>query len=106
LKVNKEEALLFLRKKLTNEYIVRAFLFGSFVKDKEEPSDCDVFIITNQTPLTDKWKEFIGLIESIKIEFLEIYGLPLNTSVNTKKEFTEESAFRARITAKKIIEII
>jgi predicted nucleotidyltransferase len=106
LKANKEKTILFLRKKLTNENIVKAFLFGSFVTDKEEPNDCDIFIVTNQTPLTDSWKEFLNAIAVIKVEFLESFGLPLNASINTEKEFTEESAFRTRIMAKKIVEII
>jgi predicted nucleotidyltransferase len=103
--VNKE-ALLFLRKKLTNENIVRAFLFGSFVTEKEEPNDCDIFIVTNQTPLKDNWKQFLNTIAITKVEFLENFGLPLNASINTEKEFTEESAFRTRIMKKKTIEII
>ena len=106
MKANKEKALLFLRKKLTNENIVKAFLFGSFVTDKEEPKDCDIFIVTNQTPLKDNWKEFLNIIAITKVEFLESFGLPLNASINTEKEFTEESAFRARIMTKKTIEII
>ena len=104
--MNKEKALLFLRKKLTNENIVRAFLFGSFVTDKEDPNDCDIFIVTNQTPLKDNWKQFLNSVAIIKVEFLESFGLLLNASINTEKEFTEESAFRARIMAKKIVEII
>jgi predicted nucleotidyltransferase len=106
LKVNKEKVYLFLRKRLTNANITRAFLFGSFVTDKEEPNDCDIFIVTNQTPLTDKWEEFLNTVTIIKVEFLEIFGLPLNTSINTEKEFTEESVFRAKIMANKRVEII
>jgi predicted nucleotidyltransferase len=106
LKENKEKALSFLRKKLTNENIVRAFLFGSFVTEKEEPNDCDIFIVTNQTPLKDNWKQFLNTIAITKVEFLENFGLPLNASINTEKEFTEESAFRTRIMTKKTIEII
>ena len=106
MKANKEKALLLLREKLTNENIVKAFLFGSFVTEKEEPNDCDIFIVTNQTPLKDNWKEFLNTIAITKIEFLENFGLPLNASINTEKEFTEESAFRARIMAKRIVEII
>lgn len=104
--MNKERAILFLRKKLTNENIVRAFLFGSFVTDKEMPNDCDIFIVTNQTPLKSNWKEFLNSVAIIKVEFLETFKLQLNASINTEKEFTEESAFRARIMAKKIVKII
>ncbi|MFP5042926.1 DUF6932 family protein [Parasediminibacterium sp. JCM 36343] len=103
---NKEKVLSFLRKKLTNGNIVKAFLFGSFVTDKEEPNDCDIFIVTNQTPLTDNWKEFLNAVAVTKVEFLESFGLPLNASINTEKEFTEESAFRTRIITKKIVKII
>ncbi len=106
MKENKEKVFLFLLKKLTNVNIVKAFLFGSFVTDKEKPNDCDLFIVTNQTPLTDNWKEFLNAVDVIKVEFLESFGLSLNVSINTEKEFTEESAFRTRILAKKIVEII
>jgi len=106
LKGNKENAFVFLRIKLTNENIVKAFLFGSFVTDKEISNDCDIFIVTNLTPLKSDWKEFINTVAVTKAEFLENFGLQLNASINTEKEFTEQSAFRARILAKKIVEII
>lgn len=103
---NKEKVISFLRNKLTNENIIKAFLFGSFVLDKDNPNDCDIFIVTNQTPMKSNWRDFLNLVTLTKSEFLENFGFPLNASINTENEFTEESAFRTRILAKKTIEII
>ena len=103
---NKEIALAFLRQKLSNKCITKAFIFGSFITDKENPNDCDIFIVTNKTPSEGGWKELLKLITLTKIEFCEAFGLPLFETINTEKEFTEYSAFRERILKKKTIDII
>jgi predicted nucleotidyltransferase len=106
LKQNKEIAFSFLRCKLSNNYIIKAFLFGSFVTDKAKPNDCDIFIVTNQMPKEIGWKEFLILVEKVKNEFVEKFAIPLNATINIEKEFREESAFRTRILKGKTVDII
>jgi predicted nucleotidyltransferase len=103
---NKESVLTYLRSTLRHEYIIKAFVFGSFVTEKERPNDCDIFIVTNQTPDKNSWADFIKFINTVKNEFKKIFNLPLNASINTQTEFTEESAFRKRVLNRKIIDII
>lgn len=106
MKQNKESAFSFLRSELSNNYIIKAFVFGSFVTDKPKPNDCDIFIVTNQTPNDIGWKEFLILVEKVKNEFLEKFAVPLNATINIEKEFTEESAFRTRVLKRKTVDII
>ncbi len=106
MKQNRDSAFSFLRSKLSNHYIVKAFVFGSFVTDKLKPNDCDIFIVTNQTPNDIGWNQFLNHVEKVKNEFLEEFAVSLNATINIEKEFAEESEFRARILKRKIIDII
>jgi len=96
----------FLRKTLQNkDFIVISFIFGSVVKGKKIPNDCDLFVVTNQTPFLKDWSSFITEMEELKIDFELIFSLKLNIIINTEKEFLEYSPFKERILNKPIIEI-
>lgn len=88
-----------------NCYIIKSFIFGSVAKGSSTPNDCDLFVVTNQTPYKEKWQKFISEIEQLKINFESEFSLKLNVTINTEGEFTEPSAFRERILQRKIIEI-
>lgn len=88
-----------------NCYVVKSFIFGSVAKGSLSPNDCDLFVVTNQTPYQEKWLKFISDIEQLKINFEDEFSLKLNVTINTEGEFTEPSAFRERVLKRKIIEI-
>ncbi len=81
-------------------------MFGSFITDKLNPNDCDMFVVTSLTPYNEEWRDFIEWVDNIKKEFLERYHLPLNIIINTEKEFTDSSEFKVRILNKKIRYVI
>lgn len=104
--MDKEKAFSFLCSKLLSPHIIKAFVFGSFVTNNENPNDCDIFVVTNRKPYENGWIEFLNVITEIEVDFLRTFDLPLNATINTEKEFTEPSAFRARIFKKNCHQII
>ena len=104
--MNRQNEITYLRSNLHEKYVVKAFLFGSFVIEKETPNDCDIFIVTCLTPSNNDWRIFINEIEVLKNNFFEIFKLPLNATINILDEFAEYSAFKERVFKKPTIDII
>lgn len=86
--------------------IVRSFIFGSIAKGSKAPNDCDLFIVTKQTPLMDNWDSFINEVDQLRVDFEVAFLLKLNVIINTEKEFSEYSPFKERVLNRPIIEII
>lgn len=104
--MNNQLFSVFLKSKLKDkDLILKSFIFGSIAKGSQNPNDCDLFIVTNQTPFTEKWKYFINEMEQLKVEFEIKFSLKLNVTINTEKEFNELSEFKARILKGSTIEI-
>ena len=103
--MNKSQIIDFLKQSINKEYILKCFVFGSIAKGIENPNDCDLFIVTNQTPFKKEWKQFLNEIEQLQESFELKFGLKLNTTINTEKEFSEYSAFKERILNRPTINI-
>lgn len=103
--MNKGDIVEFLALKINKEYILNSFIFGSLAKGLKAPNDCDFFIVTNQTPNGSNWKDFINETESLQEKFELRFGLKLNITINTEKEFDEDTAFKKRILSRPTIKI-
>jgi hypothetical protein len=102
----KETIINFLKHNLPPKHVLKSFLFGSVVSDKIRPSDCDIFIVTNLTPLNSDWRKFIAEIENLKSNFLCHFQFPLNATINTENEYKEYSVFKQRVLNGPTIDLI
>lgn len=103
--MNRSDIVEFLELQINKEYVLNSFIFGSLAKGLKAPNDCDLFIVTNQTPNCSNWKNFIKETDLLKEKFEFQFGLKLNIIINTEKEFDEYSAFKERILNRPTIKI-
>lgn len=103
---NISEIVSFLKTNLSRKSVIKSFIFGSLAQGKTKPSDCDLLIVTCFEPDTIDWDNFILEINELKLKFIKLFDLELNTLINTEIEFREERALMTRILKKKIIPII
>ncbi len=96
----------FLSSRLLKSFIASAFIFGSLAKGKKNANDCDLFIVTILTPDDTNWNMFINENAKLKTDFLNLFSMKLNFTINTFNEFNEGSEFKQRILNRPIIIII
>lgn len=66
-----------------------AFLFGSAVRADTNPGDCDLFLVTRQTPGTPQWNLLRHDLEDLREHFHSSFGIPLSIELLSSIEYAE-----------------
>jgi predicted nucleotidyltransferase len=68
-------------------------IYGSVARGVDRPNDCDLLIIASVDVESEKWFSLREHINSIKIDFLKNFELPLNVTLLTEGEWLENKSF-------------
>lgn len=84
-------------------YSEMIFIFGSIANNSINPSDCDLFIVSNFSSNNSEWKKLRAEIKKLNKLFFFEFKLELNSILTTKNEFSENLPILNRIKKRKKI---
>lgn len=79
-----------------NQYqhgIREAFIFGSAMQGNAKPNDVDVLLVSKWNPDCDSWRLLQGHCRQMRVEFEQLFKLPLSLILLCNSEMNEEAWF-------------
>jgi predicted nucleotidyltransferase len=73
--------------------INKVAIYGSMAKGANIPNDCDLLIVALAKVESDAWVSLRHHINAMKMDFLDIFELPLNVALLTEGEWQENKSF-------------
>lgn len=76
-----------------SKYINKIAIYGSIARRSGTPHDCDLLIVSNANVESVSWFSLRQHISSMRIDFSQKFGLPLNVTLLTEGEWSENKSF-------------
>src|SRR6266496_647173 len=73
--------------------IGKVAIYGSIARHSEKPNDCDLLIVSLVDVESEAWLSLRQRISSVRLDFVDEFGLHLNVALLTEGEWAENASF-------------